>query len=63
MGLDQEAPLDGLTSLGWQIHDHLKEHYAIMFQDLKSRVTLNAVVLRMQSQATDWMQAWEIVKD
>jgi hypothetical protein len=66
--------MTGLTSLGWQIHDHLKEHRPKMFQELKSLETLNATVLRMQNQASNRMQAlenhglyhheaWEIVKD
>ena len=66
--------MNGLTSLGWEIHDHLKEHRPKMFQELKSHGILNATVLRMQNQANDRMQAlengglyrheaWEIVKD
>ncbi len=27
--------MTGLNSLGWQIHDHLKEHRPKMFQALK----------------------------
>ena len=64
----------GLTSLGWEIHDHLKEHRPKMFQELKSHGTLNATVLRMQNQASQQVdllenaglyhhEAWEIVKD
>jgi hypothetical protein len=66
--------LNGITSLGWTIHDHLKEHRPKMFQELKEHGTLNSTVLRMQNQASDRMQcledqglhhheAWEIVKD
>ena len=66
--------MNGLNSLGWQIHDHLKEHRPKMFQDLKRLGTLNATVLRMQTDASAQMQvlenqglyhheAWEIVKD
>ena len=66
--------MTGLTSLGWEIHDHLKAHRPKMFLELKSRGTLNATVLRMQTHASDRMQAlenqglhhheaWEIVKD
>jgi hypothetical protein len=66
--------MTGLTSLGWTIHDHLKEHRPKVFQELKSIGTLNATVLRMQTQASDRMQrledqglqhheAWDIVKD
>lgn len=65
--------MTGLTSLGWEIHDHLKAHRPKMFQELKNHGTLNATVLRMQSQASERMQtmenqglyhheAWEIVK-
>jgi hypothetical protein len=66
--------MTGLKSLGWQIHDHLKEHRPMMFQELKHLGTLNATVLRMQNQESDRLQAlenhglqyheaWEIVKD
>ena len=66
--------MNGLTSLGWQIHDHLKTHRPKMFLDLKNQGTLNATVLRMQNQASQRMdalenaglyhhEAWEIVKD
>ena len=66
--------MTGLNSLGWQIHDHLKEHRPKMFKDLKAEGRLNATVLRMQTHAGDRMQAlenqglyhheaWEIVKD
>ncbi len=66
--------MTGLDSLGWQIHDHLKEHRPKMFLELKNQGTLNATILRMQTQANDRMQAlegaglyhheaWEIVKD
>ena len=66
--------MTGLNSLGWQIHDHLKEHRPKMFQELKHLGTLNATVLQMQNDANEQMQslknaglahheAWEIVKD
>ena len=66
--------MTGLDSLGWQIHDHLKEHRPKMFRELKNHGMLNATILRMQNQANDRMQAledgglyhheaWEIVKD
>ena len=66
--------MTGLNNLGWQIHDHLKEHRPKMFQELKNQGTLNATVLRMQTSANNQMQAlvnaglyhheaWEIVKD
>jgi tRNA A58 N-methylase Trm61 len=66
--------MTGLSSLGWQIHDHLKEHRPKMFKALKAEGHLNATVLRMQDQASQQMEslenaglyhheAWEIVKD
>lgn len=66
--------MKSLTGLGWQIHDHLKEHRPKMFQDLKSPGRLMSTVERMQNQAKERMfnledsglhhdQAWEIVKD
>ncbi len=66
--------MKGLTGLGWQIHDHLKEHRPKMFQDLKSQGRLLSTVERMQNQAKERMmnledsglkhhEAWEIVKD
>jgi hypothetical protein len=64
----------GLTGLGWQIHDHLKEHRPKMFQALKQQWNLKQTVERMQNQAKERMinlenaglyhhEAWEIVKD
>ena len=66
--------MKGLTGLGWQIHDHLKEHRPKMFQDLKAQGRLMSTVERMQNQANERMmnledsglyphEAWEIVKD
>lgn len=66
--------MNGLTSLGWEIHGHLKEHRPTMFQDLKAQGVLMSTVERMQNQANERMlnleegglhhdQAWEIVKD
>ena len=66
--------MNGLNSLGWQIHDHLKEHRPKMFKALKAEGRLNATVLRMQNHASERMQvledrgmypheAWEIVKE
>lgn len=66
--------MKGLTGLGWQIHDHLKEHRPKMFQALKSQGNLKQTVERMQNQAKERLinleesglahdQAWEIVKD
>jgi hypothetical protein len=66
--------MTGFTSLGWQIHDHLKEHRPKMFKALKSQGRLMSTVERMQNQANERMmnledsglyphEAWEIVKD
>jgi len=49
--------MTGLNSLGWQIHVHLKAHRPKMFRELKRLGTLNATVLRMQTQASNRMQA------
>lgn len=43
----------GLNSLGWQIHDHLKEHRPKMFQDLKNQGNLNQYVLDQQNKAVE----------
>lgn len=51
--------MTGLDSLGWQIHDHLKEHRPKMFLELKSHGTLNATVLQMQNNANEQMQVLE----
>jgi hypothetical protein len=45
--------MTGLNSLGWQIHDHLKEHRPKMFRELKRLGTLKVTVLRMQEQASE----------
>ena len=66
--------MTSLTSLGWQIHDHLKEHRQKMFRELKNHGILNATILQMQDQASQRMdalenaglyhhEAWEIVKN
>ncbi|MEO5631785.1 MAG: hypothetical protein ABIQ24_03680 [Nitrospiraceae bacterium] len=66
--------MTGLNSLGWQIHDHLKEHRPKMFQALKAHGQLKQTVEAMQNQAKQDLinleesglsrnQAWEIVKD
>lgn len=66
--------MTGLTGLGWQIHDHLKEHRPKMFQELKKQGILKQTVEAMQNQAKERMmnleegglqhhEAWEIVKD
>jgi tRNA A58 N-methylase Trm61 len=66
--------MTGLNSLGWQIHDHLKEFRPKMFQALKAQGKLKQTVEAMQNQASATMasleaqglyhhEAWEIVKD
>ena len=66
--------MTGLNSLGWKIHDHLKEHRPKMFQALKVEGRLKQTVEVMQNQANNQMmsledgglkphEAWEIVKD
>jgi hypothetical protein len=66
--------MTGLTSLGWQIHDHLKQYRPKMFQELKAHGHLKQTVEAMQNQAKQDLinleesglsrnQAWEIVKD
>jgi hypothetical protein len=66
--------MTGLTGLGWQIHDHLKQYRPKMFQDLKAHGQLKQTVEAMQNQANKDLasledsglsrnQAWEIVKD
>jgi len=66
--------MDSLTSLGWQIHDHLKELRPKLFQELKDKNRLHPFVKALENQANDQMdeledsglqphEAWEIVKD
>lgn len=66
--------MTGLTGLGWQIHDHLKQYRPKMFQALKQQGNLKQTVEAMQNQASATMasleeqglyrhEAWEIVKD
>lgn len=43
--------MDGLNSLGWQIHDHLKQYRPKMFRALKDEGRLNRYVLDQQTQA------------
>ena len=61
-----------LGSLGWKIHDHLKEHRPKMFQRLKAEGHLEAYLKQMQDRASDQLvslehqglyphEAWEIV--
>jgi hypothetical protein len=63
-----------LGSLGWKIHDHLKEHRPKMFHRLKAEGHLEAYVKKMQDNASGQLaslehqglfphEAWEIVKD
>ncbi|MEK7764384.1 MAG: hypothetical protein AAB433_22655 [Nitrospirota bacterium] len=43
--------MNGLNSLGWQIHDHLKQYRPKMFQALKAEGRLNQYVLDQQTKA------------
>lgn len=43
--------MDGLNSLGWQIHDHLKQYRPKMFRALKAEGRLNRYVLDLQTSA------------
>jgi hypothetical protein len=63
-----------LDSLGWKIHDHLKEHRPKMFKELKKQGTLNQYVKSLEDRASGQLvsleqhglfphEAWEIVKD
>ena len=45
MGMMAEASMKNLNSLGWQIHDHLKEFRPKMVQQLKAEGRLNQYVL------------------
>ena len=51
--------MTGLNSLGWQIHDHLKEHRPKMFRDLKQNGTLNQYVLDRQNKLNNSLTALE----
>jgi hypothetical protein len=55
----RKRPMTGLTSLGWQIHDHLKEHRPKMFQELKAQGRLKQTVETMQNQASERMASLE----
>lgn len=43
--------MDGLNSLGWQIHDHLKRYRPNMFQRLKVESRLTRYILDQQTRA------------
>lgn len=51
--------MTGLNSLGWKIHDHLKQHRPTMFQELKADGRLNRYVLEQQSQAGERLTTLE----
>jgi len=51
--------MTGLNSLGWTIHDHLKEHRPKMFQELKDQGTLNQYVLERQNSLSNSLTALE----
>lgn len=64
--------MNGLNSLGWKIHDHLKQYRPTMFHDLKNQGRLMQYVESLQKQADERMttleergyqthEAWEIV--
>lgn len=41
--------MDGLNSLGWKLHDHLKKYRPKMFQSLKDEGRLNQYLLDRQT--------------
>lgn len=45
--------MGGLNSLGWKIHDHLKEQRPKMFQGSKSCGQLNKYLLDRQTEISD----------
>lgn len=45
--------MDGFNSLGWKIHDHLKQFRPKMFRALKQQGNLNQYVLNQQKRADD----------
>lgn len=46
-----EGDVKNLNSLGWKIHDHLKQYRPKMFQALKQEGRLNQYVLDQQESA------------
>jgi hypothetical protein len=70
----KEGVVTGLNSLGWQIHDHLKQYRPTMFRALKKEGRLNQYVLEQQEWANDQLtfledqglqphEAMEMVRD
>lgn len=51
--------MDGLNSLGWQIHDHLKKHRPSLFRQLKREGRLNRYVLEQQRWADSTLSSLE----
>ena len=51
--------MNGLNSLGWKIHDHLKQYRPKMFQALKAEGRLNQYVLEQQTKANDSLTSLE----
>jgi len=51
--------MTGLNSLGWQIHDHLKQFCPKMFKALKAEGRLKQTVETMQNQASADMASLE----
>lgn len=49
--MTMEGDVKNFNSLGWKIHNHLKEHRPKMFQDLQSQGLLNQYVLDQQNKA------------
>ena len=66
--------MNGLNSLGWQLHDHLKKYRPQQFRQLEASGQLLPFVKQLQDRANDELssleqnglrpdEAWEIVKD
>ena len=51
--------MKGLNSLGWKIHDHLKQYRPKMFQALKDQGNLNQYVLDQQTSENDRLTTLE----
>lgn len=57
-GLKDDS-MDGLNSLGWKIHDHLKHHRPKMFRALKQEGRLNQHCLDLQTRGNERLTALE----
>ena len=51
--------MNGLNSLGWKIHDHLKTYRPMMFQSLKTEGRLNQYVLDQQTSVNEQLTTLE----